>query len=524
MNPRHLRPEDLRGRRWRGLVRESTAAQARKEATPERQRTDIRRAAEELGLVGVEPLFYERVGSGEEEDVPELEQALTDARAGQYDVLLVLTTSRFARNRDEAIRRKAQFATAGIPIYFVQDRIVSGARSSQLLEGVREVIDEEENEQRRFFIAGGLRERQKAGKWHGRIPYGYRRELVDFPDGTRGWDGGLEPDTATAPLVRAMFAQVTTGGSPRDVAFRLNMTGQRSPTGGPWIARTVKEIIRNPVYEGRLVRYRRPSAAQPFYYDASDAQDGHMDLGERFPGLVSAEAWRAANEALRLRWRGGAGVGRSRHYPLSSVLRCGACGQKMTGTHGGGETRYYRCHGRAMGTVCEAPSIRADIAERAFADFLSRYRLPVDWREEIARTRVTTIRTDEADRQRRLTERLTRLRNLYSWGHIQEAEYRTAEREIRSELALVQMPTGASFEDVAIALERLGPAWASAEPGVQGAVPALMLHAGEVANGKVEWVVRAELRPLLDLCIPVGVSRVLGQPVHTPRWTVRYSA
>jgi pyruvate formate-lyase activating enzyme-like uncharacterized protein len=56
VNVRHLRPENLRNLRWRGYVRESTAAQADKWSA-ERQRSDIARAADELGLVAVERTF-----------------------------------------------------------------------------------------------------------------------------------------------------------------------------------------------------------------------------------------------------------------------------------------------------------------------------------------------------------------------------------------------------------------------------------------------------------------------------------
>ena len=108
MNTRHLQPSDLTGKRWRGLVRESSEAQADK-WSPERQRDDLRRAGAELGMTGIEPLFYERVGSGETVGVEELRQALADGRAGEYDVLVVLHTSRFARNRAEAVRMKAEF-------------------------------------------------------------------------------------------------------------------------------------------------------------------------------------------------------------------------------------------------------------------------------------------------------------------------------------------------------------------------------------------------------------------------------
>jgi hypothetical protein len=85
----------------------------------------------------------------------------------------------------------------------------------------------------------------------------------------------------------------------------------------------------------------------------------------------------------------------------------------------------------------------------------------------------------------------------------------------------VVRPGFAGLEAVAEALRDLGPAWRAADPAVQAAVPPLMLKSASVADGRVsEWVVRAELRPLLELCVPPS-------PRLRPRsddYTVRYSA
>ena len=467
-------------------------------------------------MVGVEPLFYERVGSGEEEAAPELARALADA--GQYDVLAVFHTSRFARNRAEAVRMKAEFRKAGIVIYFTSQRLVSGAFTSALSEGIGEVLDEFENEQRRLWIAGGLRERQKSGRWHGAIPYGYRRVLVDFPDGTRGWDGALEPDPESAPVVRSIFDQVAAGGGLRDVALRLNVSGKRTPLGNPWTNRAVSGLVTNPVYLGRLIRYRRTTV--PHYYDPADVADGTIDLGEPFPAIVDATLFRAAAESIKLRrpaWRDPEGSPRS--YPLSSVLRCPQ-GHRMTGAAGTSGARYYRCRQRAADGSCGAPYARAEGVERAFADWLASYRLPADWRDAIARSRVRTVVADEGDRRRRMTERLARIRKLYAWGDMPEAEYRAEAATIRSEMGVMAMPAMGSLEDVAAALDKLGPAWRSAPPALQATIPPLMLHAGEIGPAGVEWVVRAELKPLLDLC------RLPGDGLYStsPLYTVRFSA
>lgn len=511
MNTRHLKASDLAGRRWRGLVRESSEAQAEK-WSPERQRDDLRRAADELDLVPSEPLFYERVGSGEAVGAPELQQALDEA--GQYDVLVVTATSRFARNRAEAVRMKAEFARAGVVIYFVAQRLISGTYAGGLTEGIHEVIDEQENETRRFWIAGGIRQRQKSGRWIGGIPYGLRRVLVDRPDGTRGWDGALEPDPVTGQVVRRIFDRAAAGDPARAIVHALNLDGLRSATGSLWSIETVNHMLQNPVYAGRFVRYRKPSQRQ--YFDRASV-DGYVVVGESIepvvePGLFDQIGALRSRKIL---------VRRERPYPLSGILRC-QCGFAMTGQFV--RRRYYRCSGRIRYGTCDAPSVRADAAEAAFAEWLGSYRLPADWREAIARTSVRESTTGEKDRQRVLREQLARVKKQYAWGDIPEAEYKTTRDRIKGEMTVTTKPAIASLEALAEALGNLGPMWASAPDDIRATIPSLVLKSAEVEDGQVRtWVVDATLRPLLELC----GRRLSGDKYHysTPsEYTVRFSA
>jgi len=499
VNVRHLRPESLKGLRWRGYVRESTAAQADK-WSPERQRSDIVRAADELGLVGVEPTFYERTGSGEAESA-ELGVALADARRGLYDVLLVLTTSRFARNRAEAVRVKTLFRKAGVPIYFVQERIVSGSRASNLLEGVREVIDEEENDTRRHWIAGGQRERMLSGRWLGQIPVGYRRVVVDFPDGTRRWDGGLEPDPERAPVVKRIFAAFESGTSPLDIAYALNSEGVRGPQ-GPWTRATLVKILRNPVYRGALVRYRhtRPTL---HYYPEDDATDGRRTIEGAWEAIIPEVEWSQVQALMDSRVvANGAHRGR-RRYPLSGLLRCGDCRRTLSGVSNG-YSRYYRCRARASDRSCIAPFVRADVAEAAFTSWIGSLTLPPDWREAIAETREPV---EANDKRERLAERLARLRNLYTWGEMPEDEYRAETLRIHAELAEIAVPSPSTMEEVAAALVDLARTWANASPERQQAVARLMLREIVTSNGQVAvFMARAEIKPLLELCSTPRVS------------------
>jgi site-specific DNA recombinase len=517
---RHLRPEDLRTLRWRGYVRESSEAQAEK-WSPERQRQDIARAAEELGLVATDPLWYERTGSGEKAS-PELARALADAKAGQFDVLLIYTTSRFARNREEAVRVKGEFRRGGVPIYFVLERIISGTRQNSLLEGVREVVDQEENDTRRHWIAGGQRERMLSGRWLGNLPYGYRRLLVDFVDGTRGWDGGLEADPERAPVVRRIFDDFSAGMAPPDIARTLNADGIVHE--GPWRRAGIVKMLRNPVYKGVMVRYRHVRPKQ-HYFPEADATDGRREINGHVPALLPEGQWESVQSLMDRRVIARSRQANRRPYPLSLLLRCSACGRGMSGVSNG-YRRYYRCPTKGECGPCSAHHIRADVAEGAFAEWIGSLTLPPDWREAIARTRNRSVSTD---RRPRLEGQLARLQSLYVYGDMDDATYRAESAKVKAELAEVVAPVESSMEDVAARLADLGAGWSKATPASQSVVARLMLREIVVTDGAVcAFVGRAEIKPLLEMCLP---ERVLPNPclyADNPRSTadieVRWSA
>ena len=519
MNSRHLRAEDLRGQRWRGLVRESTEQQAEK-WSPERQRSDLQRAADELGLIPVAPLFYERVGSGEAEHVDELAQALADAKRGQYDVLLVFHTSRFARNVEESRRVKREARQIGLVIYFVAQRIISGSRQARLLEGISEVIDEEANEERRHWIAGGIREKQLAGRWHGAVPVGYRRHMVDREDGSRGPDGRLEADPAHAPIVRRIFDEALAGRTARTISRSLNAEGVRA-AGHLWTARYIGQILENPAYKGTLIRYRQ--AAPDLYYPPADPFDGRREILGDWPAIVDAETFDAVRESVTARIPE-RGAGRRHPYPLTGILRC-RCGRSMTGAHRG-PTRYYRCSGRVE-LLCSAPYVRAEVAEGAVASWLSGYRVPRDWRPAFRAMTGKAARVDTQARRERLTGQLARLRSMYQYGDIPEAEYRAEVDAVKAELAETVAPAGESIEAVGAALEEIGAKWARATTERQRAVVTAILTRAVYRGDDFEWVVRPELRPLLEWLEAGRQQRVSGDGrlySQEPRYTLRFSA
>jgi hypothetical protein len=264
-----------------------------------------------------------------------------------------------------------------------------------------------------------------------------------------------------------------------------------------------------------MIRYR--DKAEATYYER-DGPDGHMDLGERFAAVIDPVLWAQVQGLVGQRRYAGRHEWRS--YPLSRVLHCGACGYRMTGA-ASKDVRYYRCVGRTWYGICTASALKAETVEAAFADWLGSYHLPASWREDIARSSVREARSTEKDRQATLERRLAKLKTQHELEIIDDAELRAKVADIKGQMAVMAKPSIPALEAVAAALADLGATWQYADAEAQAAIPPLMLKAAETRPGGIDWIVRAELRPLLDLCVVPEGPRLTA--IELP-YAVRYSA
>ncbi|MGO1050868.1 recombinase family protein [Crossiella sp. CA198] len=207
----------------------------------------------------------------------------------------------------------------------------------------------------------------------GRPPYGYR--LADggpHPNATHARWGRrvhvLEPDPVTAPWVRWMFAQRSSGRSVASLTRELNERGVPCPSsvdrarnphrsGQRWIVRTVAEILENPRYTGRQVWNRQ----------GSKGHGAGGRVGGRGAGKVSVnpvQKWEVSeslahvplvDEAMFVAVQGiRAGRltknGDRREYMLAGLVVCEVCGRRMD-AHWVHDRPGYRCrHGYTSGT------------------------------------------------------------------------------------------------------------------------------------------------------------------------------
>ncbi len=155
-----------------------------------------------------EPFTYTDLVSGSDAAKrPQFLRMVADAKAGQFDVLLVRETSRFARNWRQAGGYEDQLHEAGVVIAYIFEGRLSTDRAGQLQLVVNHAINEEYREKLADNVQRGYRvERFEAGKFSGTPPIGYVMEYEDVTvEGAKGFErrdtGRLLPDTRPRPRI-----------------------------------------------------------------------------------------------------------------------------------------------------------------------------------------------------------------------------------------------------------------------------------------------------------------------------------
>lgn len=216
----------------------------------------------------------------------------------------------------------------------------------------------------RVIAAMQAQAREQGRYLGGRPPYGYRlADAGPHPNAAHARWGRrlhrLEPDPATAPHVRWMFAQRLAGRSVASIARALNEMGIPCPSGvdpdrnphrngDGWTLRTVAAILSNPRYTGRQVWNRQRTDHNPVDHQRSEVHRWNP-AGEWVVSKEMAHAALVSEEdfvnAQSIRCNPTPEDGHARTFLLSGLLRCGHCGRRMESHWVHGRAGYRCRHG-----------------------------------------------------------------------------------------------------------------------------------------------------------------------------------
>ena len=265
---------------------------------------------------------YKEVVSGENiANRPEMQRLLDDVDAGLYNGVVCVEIERLSRgNQIDQCEILEVFKKSNTKIYTLQ----------KIYDLTNEDIDEEYFEFSLFMsrreykiirrrMTRGRTQAMKEGYFIGSItPYGFTKKK----DG-RGFI--LIPDEKEADIVKLIYDKYLDGVSIRAICKFLNDTGVPSRKGSKWGDTSLRQILTNPSYIGKVNSWKN-----------SDYYEGKHE------GIIDLETFNAV-QALREKNRPKVKNSQTLKNPLAGVLYCGLCGRAMR-RHANGKNSYvYTC-------------------------------------------------------------------------------------------------------------------------------------------------------------------------------------
>ena len=287
------------------------------------------------------------------------------AEKKKFDVLLVFMFDRLGRREDETPFLVQWFIEHGIEVWSTQEgqqRLDN--RGDKLMNFIRYWQAGGELEKTSMRVKAAHTQMTTDGIWRGGIaPFGYKlvhkgrmgkknRQLYD-----------LEIDEVTGPIVQEVFDLVCNQGY--GIHRAANYLNDKYPDlGKTWTGQTVRTMIRNPIYTGRLHMNDTLSEPQDHLRLVSDETQRFADyvLSSRIPRKYMQQR-SAENEALPEDVTTKVSVYGA--TLLSSILYCAHCGHRLVGgyctkqlaTHAY-HRPIYRCYnGSIKAKLCDGQSV-----------------------------------------------------------------------------------------------------------------------------------------------------------------------
>jgi site-specific DNA recombinase len=331
-------------------VRVSSEDQAQHGYSLDAQRAACRRRAVELGADEIVECADEGV-SGALLDRPGLNHLRALVKARAVTAVVMYDPDRFARRLSYQLLVTEEIEKAGVRLDFINFEW-QNTPEGKLFYSMRGAFSEYEREKIRLRTMTGRNQKARTGRLPFKMePYGYRY------DKARAQLTIYEPE---ATVVRRIFHDLAGRKMGLNgLAHALSNEGVPTRTGRTlWHRQVVRQIARNSVYRGVYYANRRNMSGMA--HNSFKPQDERTKVTIReeaewipveVPAIVDDATWQAAQAAMDRRfdtWR----ATRRSPYLLSGLLRCGRCGQTMTGrrsTSWGRSVQQYVCRKNTAG-------------------------------------------------------------------------------------------------------------------------------------------------------------------------------
>lgn len=325
-------------------------------------------------------------------DRPEVTRMLEDVKSGKINNILIYKLDRLTRSMKDLIYLIEFFESNNCTFNSQTEKIDTSNAVGRMFVKIIGIFAEFERENLAERVSFGYEQKTREGNYtNTNGVYGY-----DYIVG----EGKLVINKEEAEVVKKIFELYIDGQSYFKIAKKFNITNVPTKRGGHWASATIKSIIGNPLYVGK-VRYGVSKKNQHKSFEVD---------GINIEPLLSEEIWNEANRTVSTRKKYCV-----RRYPNSNAyyfhtIKCGLCGGTISARqqkqHGKMYITYV-CNAHCRG-FCDAKGFSHYKMEDAFMCYLDT--LPqMDSTEEIMKQQKKI--TDLEDKRKKLQNKIDKLEN-----------------------------------------------------------------------------------------------------------------
>ena len=264
-------------------------------------------------------VYSDAAKTGTKENRDGFQQLLTACRAGEVDMVVTKSISRFARNTVTLLSMVRELNALGVNVYFERENIFSMGTEGELMLSILASFAQEESRSASENQLWRIRKNFEEGiPWHG-IMLGYRLE-----------DGQYRVVPEEAELVQRIYRDYLSGMGYNAIAKQLNEEGIPSSWGLQWLDSAVQKVLCNYAYTGNLLLQKTfrenhltkkqiPNRGEMPMYHAENTHEAIISI-ETFQA-VQAEKARRAERFLKK-------PATKVPYPYTSILCCANCSKK----------------------------------------------------------------------------------------------------------------------------------------------------------------------------------------------------
>ena len=301
----------------------------------------------------------------------EFNRMIQDCMAGNIDMVITKSISRFARNTLDCLKYIRELKEKNIPVFFEKENINTMDSKGEVLLTIMASLAQQESQSLSQNIKLGLQYRFQNGE--------VRVNHSRFLGYTKDEEGNLIIEPGEAEVVKRIYREYLEGASLLQIGRGLEADGILTGAGkAKWRPETLKKILQNEKYIGDALlqktytvdflnkkRVQNKGIVPQYYVENSHEpiipRDLYMQVQEEM--IRRANLHSGANRKKRVY---------SSKYALSSIVYCSKCGEiyrRIAWNNRGKHSTVWRCCTRVEHGPkgCDAPTIQESVLQNGVA-------------------------------------------------------------------------------------------------------------------------------------------------------------